>query len=380
MVTLLQLLGPPRVSAQGRWCDVPLTKPSLLLFYLAYCGDWVSREELAFFFRPDADEATGRHYVRKLLSGAKGLPWVQGLEVEPKRLRWRVDTDVARLRAALDEGCWERAVKLYRGPLLSGVSAAGTPGFEAWLELEREDLEASRQRAGLHYAADLEAAGAHHQAAAVAKSLIRDNPMAEDALQSFMRNACLCGRREPALRAYHAFALELQRELGLAPLEATSALAERIRRARALPPEPAVPEVRAGPEETGEDPELSELLGLLTEPDTRLLTLAAADGGGEHALIVARRVPDVTVALAAVAALAARMAGQGHLRRSLELALLALGHPACDEAVRARLDGLWPLLEPHFPQLSAEARRRWRDDEGRDEALADLLDLVNERG
>lgn len=394
MTVSLQLLGSPRVSYGGRWQDVPLTKPSTLLFYLAFYGDWMSREELAFFFRPDADEATGRHYVRKLLNGAKALSWAQGLEIEPERLRWRADTDVARFRAAVDEGRWARALELYRGPFLSGMSAGGTPGFEAWLELEREDLDLAWQGAALEQAADLERRGDHRQAADLGRRLLRANSLAEEALQIYMRSVSLSGGREQALQAFERFREELAAELGVEPLEATCELAERLRRstpsrgaesgrralAPAMPerPAPACAE-RGADEDVQEDyPEVEGLLALLAEPDARLLTLIESGHGAGNALIIAKRVPDIGVALAAVASLAARLVQQGHHRRALELGLLVLGHPGCDEGVERRLELLWPLLEPHFPRLSAEARRRWRAGEGRDALPGELLDLVSE--
>ena len=90
----LQLLGVPRVSAAGNLSDLPLDKPASLLYYLACRDDWVSRSELAFLYRPDAPEQLALSNVRVLIYRAKEHSWVQTLEVEKFRVRYRVDTDV----------------------------------------------------------------------------------------------------------------------------------------------------------------------------------------------------------------------------------------------------------------------------------------------
>ncbi len=67
-----------------------LTKPVLLLSYLALQQTWVARSSLAMLLRPDSPEAAARHYLRLLLNRAKALPWAAALEVEPQRLRFFV--------------------------------------------------------------------------------------------------------------------------------------------------------------------------------------------------------------------------------------------------------------------------------------------------
>jgi DNA-binding SARP family transcriptional activator len=304
----------------------------MLLFYLAYRGEWMSREELAFFFRPDADEATARHYVRKMLSGSRQMGWVQGLEVEPKRLRWNVDTDVFRFRNLVSEGCWAQALKLYRGKLLSGLDLNGAPSFESWLELEREELWLLWQEASLRYAAELEGAKQHHQAAAISKKLLQDNTIAEEALQSYMRNAYLGGQREQALQAYQAFEKELRDELEVEPLEATIRLAEAIRLAKPLegvkagaghlPSQPLKPAATLDGQQA-----LGDLLELLLEPDARLITLIDSGNMRERASI-ARRAADMLVALDALAQLTERMVSGGHRRQALELLALTRKYTA----------------------------------------------------
>ena len=361
---MLHLLGSPTAQSDGHQVDVPLNKPSWLLFYLAYYGEWISREELAFFFRPEADEASARRYVRKLLNGARKLPWAQGLEVEGDRLRWNVETDVSRFRQAVAQERWFEATQLYGGSFLAGLSAASSPSYDAWLSLERETLEDLWKDASLHYAADLESSGQHRKAAAVAKSLLDANSFAEDALGSFLRNAYLSGQRESALDVAERFREDLASELGLEPLEETSRLIETIRASRPLEKREVARSYgrrstdRALPSE--QESQLEELVSLLGSADARLLTVAGSDARGDT-LLIAKRVPDSSVALFAIAELAERLTREGHAERALELLVLVLRHPACDARTRQKATGLWTRLEPDLPaQLAQSVKERWR--------------------
>ena len=361
----LHLLGSPTVQTDAQRSDVALNKPSWLLFYLAYYGEWISREELAFFFRPEADEATARRYVRKLLNGAKALPWAQSLEIEADRLRFAVDTDVSRFRQAVEQARWFEATELYSGAFLSGLSAASSPSYDAWLSMERETLQDLWKDASLHYAADLESSGQHRKAANVAKGLLDVDGFAEDALGSFLRNAYLSGQREGALEVAARFREDLARELGLEPLKETAQLIETIRRSENLEKREVARAYgrrstdRALPSD--QEAQLQELTQLLGSADARLLTVAGTDGRGDT-LLIAKRVPDTDVALFAIAELAERLTRQGHAERALELLVLVLRHPACDARTRQKAAGLWTRLEPSLSsQLAESVKERWRE-------------------
>ncbi len=362
----LHLLGSPTIQTDQGQTDVALNKPSWFLFYLAYYGEWISREELAFFFRPEADEATARRYVRKLLNGAKQLSWAEGLEIEADRLRFAVQTDVSRFRQAVEEERWFEATQLYSGAFLTGLSAASSPSYDAWLSLERETLEDLWKEASLHYAADLESSGQHRKAATVTKNLLDANSFAEDALGSFLRNAYLSGQREVALEVAERFREDLARELGLEPLEETLDLIETIRLSKGLEKREVKRSYgrrrtdRALP--SSQEAQLDDLIGLLSSADARLLTVAGSSDRGDT-LLIAKRVPDTDVALFAIAELAERLTRQGHVHRAFELLVLVLQHPACDARTRQKATGLWTRLEPKLPtELSESAKARWREE------------------
>ncbi len=299
----LHLLGVPRQGTAGHLTDLPLDKPASLLYYLARRADWVGRGELAFLYRPDAPEATALGNVRVLLYRARARPWAAALEVEKLRLRLRVDTDVARFEAALERGDWQAALSLYRGPFLEGLRLDDVPGYDTWLELERQDLGRRWRTAVLSHAAADGADGGGAEAAL--ERLLRADPLDEEALQAYLRRLLAEGRRARAAAAFEAFRDGLARELRLEPLRSTRALLEPGPGPGPGPwpwPEPergASPSPPASPPHHAPSPhdlpatttrfvgrarELTLLREALSGPDGRLVTLVGLGGAGKTRL------------------------------------------------------------------------------------------------
>jgi DNA-binding SARP family transcriptional activator len=234
MAAFLRLFGAPRVRFEDRWIELAPTKPVCLLIYLACHGDWIGRQELTTLLRPDVPESAARDHLRLLVYRARQLPWAASLEAEAGRLRFTAGTDVEQFRQALGRADWARAVELYENPFLNGLPELDAPGFEAWLELEREALRTTWHTAALKHSMVLEAQGEPGQAAALLKRLMQHDDLAEDVMQAYLRAAYLDGQRETALRVFEVFRERLRQELDLDPMNATLALAETIRRAEPL--------------------------------------------------------------------------------------------------------------------------------------------------
>lgn len=356
----LQLLGAPRVRFGEYWTEQPPSRPMLLVFYLALERTWVSREELAFFFRPDADEAVARHYVRKMLSYVRQLPWAYDLEVEKDRLRWQVDTDVTRFHDAARAGRYGEALSLYRGPLLGHLHFDKSPSFEAWLEYRREALETLWHDVCLSQVAEFESAGNHREAAGLARELLQRDSLAEDALRSYVRNSYLAGRRDLALQAATTFRQELERETGLEPLLETTRLIEAVERsepvARATSQRKTGRRLTDRPPPSVEERQLSELLELLHDPQVRLLDIT--DGPNAGKLVVARRVPDVSAALQAVVNLAEGLVSQHHHARASDMLLLVLKHPLCDTTTSMKAQ----RIRTYIGELAEETSAGFEED------------------
>jgi DNA-binding SARP family transcriptional activator len=231
MAVYLRLLTDPHVRVDGKVAELPEGKSVALLVYLALRGSWVSRAELAAFFRPDADEATARHYLRLMLSRIRHLPYLKNLEVTPQRLRWQVDHDVTRFHNALQTGNISEAIKIYERPLLQGIPETNLPEYDSWLELERQSLQTTYRNVVLEYT---QSAIQPKQAAQLLKKLLDDDILAEDIVQRYMGLCYNLGDSSEALRVFDVFSQTLSVELGLKPLPETMKLAETIRTSQPL--------------------------------------------------------------------------------------------------------------------------------------------------
>lgn len=229
----LELFGHPKVVAETS-SDLPFTKPAYLLIYLACRADWVTRDELAVFFRPDADEKTARHNLRLLLTRARKFDWAQALEQEGNRLRYLPDSDLASFRTALGQANWKQAAELYKAEFLKDAPSLDLATFESWLEVERASLATAWQDAALKYVADLIKSEQHEKAVTLLAKVLRHDPLAEDVMQAYLRSSYLAGKVSTALSAYQDFKTQLKAELELEPLAETQALAATIERSETL--------------------------------------------------------------------------------------------------------------------------------------------------
>lgn len=290
---LLQLLGTPKLVTEDTVMDIPPKQALLLGSYLAYKEDWASRDELVHLFWPDESEKTARHNLSQLLYHCKKQIWMQGLETERQRVRWLVDTDVKRFQQALGGGGWSAATKHYEGSLLEGVATNYALNFESWLLSERESLKNAWREAALNQAKELEFASSYTEASQLLRSVLTQDPLAEDVLQAYMRCAFKDNQREQALKSFDVFAKHLAQELDMEPLTSTQALAAEIRSSQVAKQAPQIKvaseaKLYAFPSEAtpfiGRDIERAELADFFERSKTRLLSLLGAGGMGKSRL------------------------------------------------------------------------------------------------
>lgn len=230
----VKLLGQPKIKHKGEWFEPRPSKPLFLLFYAAYSGDWLDRDKLGFLFWPDTSEVKSQQNMRRLIHRAKSLEFAVGLEIEASRLRWNVATDVKAFRGALAEQGWAKALELYRGAFLEGLKPKDEAGFEAWLEQERADLARVWRNAVHKHVETLESKAKHAEAAPLLYQLFKQEPLAEDVLQRYLRSAYLLGERDNALSAFNSFKRLLKEELDLEPLDETLELINTIKESQKL--------------------------------------------------------------------------------------------------------------------------------------------------
>ena len=128
------LLGGPELRLDGSWQALPITRPVVLLSYLAHRGTWVDRDELTALFWPETGQRQAKQSLRALLYQAKQGPHGHTLEVEPRRVRWAIDTDVHIFVKAVAAGDWQAAAHAYGGTFLERVPGDDSSAFEASLD------------------------------------------------------------------------------------------------------------------------------------------------------------------------------------------------------------------------------------------------------
>ena len=231
----LYLLGPPRLQHEDKEISLPYQKAEALLAYLAVTSRRHSREQLATLFWENSDETRARNNLRTALCALrKNLP-PDVLLTEQQFVAIRSEavwTDVAHLRSVtktdhpeLDQ--IQRALELWRGPFLDGLSIPDTPVFHDWVSWERQRLDRSHQDGWLALSQlhlnreNLEAA---RQAVEV---LIQLDPLSEKSHRYLIRIHLMSGDRALALQHYEELRQTLRDELGVDPDPATQALHHR---------------------------------------------------------------------------------------------------------------------------------------------------------
>ncbi|MGH2487827.1 MAG: BTAD domain-containing putative transcriptional regulator, partial [Ktedonobacterales bacterium] len=224
-------------------------RPQSLLAYLVLHGDAPQpRQRLAFLFWPNSSEAQARNNLRQTLHALRlALPNADAfLYAEANTLRWRPDApfslDVADFEQALalaeaperqtagDALCaaLEQAVSLYGADLLPSC-------YDEWIAPERERLRLRYLHALGRLIDLLETRQNVDAAIRWSRRLIAHEAFNEHACRGLMRSLARAGDRVGALRAYHACASALERELGVTPSAETTQLYERLFRADGEP-------------------------------------------------------------------------------------------------------------------------------------------------
>lgn len=134
----------------------------------------------------------------------------------------------------------ERALSLYRGPFLDGLSVSDSPAFEQWLLLQGEETRRS-VLALLGRLTSLQMAhGEYAEAARWARRQLELEPYREQAHRQFMAALALGGERSAALAHYEACHRLLVEDLGCEPEDETQVLYAQIQSGTIPRPGPAL--------------------------------------------------------------------------------------------------------------------------------------------
>ncbi|MGH6939536.1 BTAD domain-containing putative transcriptional regulator [Hypericibacter sp.] len=244
-VAELTLLGGFEVRlASGTPVDLTGQKERALLAFLSLtAGVEHSRDKLASLLWSDRSDAQARDSLKHAVTRLRQcLPPAEPPAILADRNMVRLDpsavgTDVGAFERLASEGttdALERAVALYRGDLLEGISIRD-PAFEDWLLIERQRLRQRFEEALSLLMSRSISAGARDRAAESARRLLSLDPLRESAARALMQLHAERGEAAQALKLYEGLRDRLQRELGVKPEVETTQLYETIRQRRSAP-------------------------------------------------------------------------------------------------------------------------------------------------
>ena len=311
----LLLLGPFQASLDGQpLSGFDTVKTRALLAYLADTpGRLFSRSALAGLLWPERPEEAALSNLRHVIANLRQV--VQDQEADPPYLTFERNSLSLRLtsectidtveyesllNAAVTKGgmgetdlnLLERAVALYRGDFLEGMSAKDSPALEEWI-LARRDHYRTRLLDSLYALAQgyLEV-GSFEQAKVFARRQIEIEPWREEAYRQLMTALAEEGRGSEALAVYAACSQSLNAELDAGPSAATRRLSEAIQRGETIlhvrRVEPLPRRRHNLPHDLtsfiGREKQLEGLHALLAEGKVHLVTLTGPGGSGKTRL------------------------------------------------------------------------------------------------
>lgn len=228
----IRTLGALSVFLDGAEVEEFVAQPvrTALLVHLAIERE-ATRESAMALVWPERDSGRARHALSQTLYELKrtlGEDWINA-HGERLRVSERIEADAIEFATAVEEGSFERALALYRGPFLEGWHLKDSAEFERWVDRQRQRLASLYREACREHAAEGLARGDRGSALATARRWVEAEPLEADAQHLLIELLAETGDHQGALRQYHRYERRLRAE-ELTPLAETTALIERIKR------------------------------------------------------------------------------------------------------------------------------------------------------
>lgn len=222
-----------------------------LLALLVAAGDrGVPRDTLVLLLWPESRAERGRHSLNQALYALRRGLGVDDLVLGTAELRVnaaRVASDVAELERALERGDAERALALYRGPLLDGFAIPDLHELAEWIAGERARLADRVSQLVERASAEASARGDHRTAAEWWRRLATAHPSSARAALGLATSLAASGDRAAALHALGEHARGVTESRGAEPDPAVRALLRELGGAR-LTPDAGLPGVFTTPD------------------------------------------------------------------------------------------------------------------------------------
>jgi TolB-like protein/DNA-binding SARP family transcriptional activator/Tfp pilus assembly protein PilF len=209
---------------------------ALLSLLGAAPGGALSRDKLVGLLWAESGTERARHQLSSSLYELRRVLGEQAILAVGDELRLNpavVQVDVVAFRQAVADEDWGRVVTLYTGTFLDGFFVSGAPGFERWLDAEREQHARAFAGALERVAEAHERAGDLPAAVVSWRRLAAHDPCDSRVALRLMEALAAAGDAAGALRHAGVHAALLREDCDLAPAPEIAALVERLRHAQA---------------------------------------------------------------------------------------------------------------------------------------------------
>jgi tetratricopeptide (TPR) repeat protein len=164
------------------------------------------------------------------------------------------------------------------------MHVSGSPVFEEWLLAQRSHWQQQALHGFTHLSHELMAWRDYPAAIQAIQRWLTVDPWQEEAHQQLMLAQARLGHYNAALAQYETCRRLLAEELGVEPMAETTAVYQRIQRARQQRPYPLPPDPTPF---IGREEELTRLHQMILQPACRLLTITGFGGMGKTRLAMA---------------------------------------------------------------------------------------------
>jgi predicted ATPase/DNA-binding SARP family transcriptional activator len=315
----IQTLGSFSVKLGQEKVSFDTDKTGALLTYLVVeAGRPHPREHLAGLLWSDLPQDRALHNLRQSLSHLRKVLHedsnaVPFLFSTYNTIQWNVESDTwLDLRAFqflldraykhhqrrnghgwLNPRALKQALSMFQGLFLDKFFLNGSPLFDEWAALKREEFNAKALQALEWLSEYHDRRREYTQARQIASRIIELAPWEESARAHLMRLLALDGQWSAAQNQYMQLRRSLNEQLGVGPTPQTTALFEEIRQAatghgsispRFSPSPTNLPETSSV--FIGRNNDLDDLADRISDPECRLLTLLGVGGIGKTRLAI----------------------------------------------------------------------------------------------
>ncbi|MBW4436320.1 MAG: AAA family ATPase [Pleurocapsa minor GSE-CHR-MK-17-07R] len=243
----LHLLGAPRIERDRQLVHVDTRKALALIAYLVVQGSYQSRDTLSALLWADNDNVSGRGALRRTLSALNSALGGSGLSIEREAVAFDSNglwCDLVLFNESIlscethghtsQESCSRcmqpltTAIDAYKGDFLQGFTLRDSAEFDLW---QFQQTEYFRRL----YASALEKLVRLHsqreeysRAIELAQRWLALDPLHEAAHVHLIQLYAWSGQRMLAMRQYKECVRVLDQELGVAPLDETARIYQRV--------------------------------------------------------------------------------------------------------------------------------------------------------